>query len=73
MTFEMTLGEHPRWLLLLVCFILQLTIRMNQIWKCAASNRNIKIHKLFSRQRILGVRVTIVKRKTSGGLKRTCS
>ena len=41
--------------------------------KVAASNVNIKIHQLFSKRRILGVRVTIAQRKTSGGLTRTCS
>ena len=38
--------------------------------KVAASNANIKIH-LFSKQPILGVRMTIAQRKTSGGLTRT--
>ena len=41
--------------------------------KVAASNVNIKVHQLFSRQRILGVRVIIVHRKTSGNFARTCS
>ena len=41
--------------------------------KVAASNVNIKIHQLFSKQRILGVRETIAQRKTSGGLARTGS
>ena len=36
--------------------------------KVAASNVNIKIHQLFSKQQILGVRVTIAQRKTLGGL-----
>ena len=39
--------------------------------KEVASNINIKIHQLFSRQRILGVRVTIVQPKTSVDLTRT--
>ena len=33
--------------------------------KVAASNVNIEIHQLFSKQRILGVRVTIAQQKTS--------
>ena len=41
--------------------------------KVAASNVNIKIHQLFSKQGILGVCVTIAQRKTSGNLTRTCS
>ena len=36
--------------------------------KVAASNKNIKIHQLFFKQRILGVRVTSAQRKTSGRL-----
>ena len=41
--------------------------------KVAASNVNIKIHHLFSKQRIVGVLETIAQRKTSGGLTRTSS
>ena len=41
--------------------------------KVAASNVNIKIHQLFSKQRILGVRVTTAQRKTSGGWTQTGS
>ena len=40
--------------------------------KVAASNINFKTHRLFSKQRILGVRVTIVQRKMSGDLTQTC-
>ena len=36
--------------------------------KVAASNVNIKIHQLFFKKRILGVRVTIAEPKTLGGL-----
>ena len=38
--------------------------------KVGASNVNVEIHQLFSKQQILGVRVTIAQRKTSGGLTR---
>ena len=41
--------------------------------KVAASNVNNKIHQLFFKQRICGVRVTIAQRKTSDGLTRTGS
>ena len=41
--------------------------------KVAASNVNIKINQMFFKQQILGVRVTISQRKTSGGLTRTGS
>ena len=40
--------------------------------KVAASNININIHQLFSEQRILGVSVTVVQRKISVDLIRTC-
>ena len=40
--------------------------------KVAASNININIHQLFSEQRILGVRVTVVQRKISVDLTLTC-
>ena len=36
--------------------------------KVAASNVNVKIHKLFSKRQIVGALETIVQRKTSGGL-----
>ena len=35
--------------------------------KVAASNVNIKIHQLFFKKWILGVRVTLAQRKTLGG------
>ena len=41
--------------------------------KVAASSVNIKINQMFFKQQILGVRVTISQRKTSGGLTRTGS
>ena len=40
--------------------------------KVAASNIIIEIHQLFSEQRIIGFRVTIVLRKISVDLTRTC-
>ena len=41
--------------------------------KVAASNVNLKIHQLFSKQRILGVRVTTAQWRTSGGWTQTGS
>ena len=38
----------------------------------AASNIKVKIHHIFSKNWIFGVRVTIVQRKMSGDLTRTC-
>ena len=40
--------------------------------KEAATNTNIKIHQLFSKQRILGVHVTTAQRKISVDLTRAC-
>ena len=40
--------------------------------KVAASNINIKIHQLFSKQRVLGVHMIIVQRKILGDLRRIC-
>ena len=40
--------------------------------KLAASNLNINIHQLFTKQLIIDVRVTIAQQKISGDLKRTC-
>ena len=68
----MTLGEHLPMAASASMFYFAIDYKNEPNMEVAASNRNIKIHELFSRQRILGVRVTIVKRKTSGDLKRTC-
>ena len=40
--------------------------------KVVASDINIKMHQLFSKQRILGVRMIMVQRIISGDLTRTC-
>ena len=45
---------------------------LNKNMKVVASNINFKMHQLFCKQRILGVHVTIVQRKISGDLTRTC-
>ena len=45
---------------------------LNKNMKVVASNINFKMHQLFYKQRILGVHVTIVQRKISGDLTRTC-
>ena len=73
MTFGMTLAEHLTMTASARMFISQLTTKNEPIMKVAASNVNIKIHQLFSKQRILGVCVTIAQRKTPGGLTRTGS
>ena len=60
MTFGTTLGDH-------------LAMAASANMKIAANNINIKIHQLFSKQRILGVSVTIELWKISVDLTRTCS
>ena len=73
MTFGATLEEH----LTMAASANKLYIVINYKYKAnmkvAVSNINIKINQLFSKQRIFGVRVTIVQRKSSVDLTRTCS
>ena len=54
-----------------MCYI-AIDFKNKTYMEVAASNTNIKIHQLFSKQRILGVRVTIIERKILGHLTRTC-
>ena len=70
MTFGMTSAEH---LTMAAMFYFAIDYENELNMKVAASNVNIKIHQLFSKQGILGVCVTIAQRKTSGNLTRTCS
>ena len=71
MTFGMTLADHLTKAASANMFYFATENKPNM--KVAASNVNIKIHQLFFKQRIFGVRVTIAQRKTSGGLTRTGS
>ena len=73
MTFGMTLGEHLPMAASTSMFYIAIDYKNELNMKVAASNINIKIHQLFSKQRILSARVTIAQRKTSGDLTRTCS
>ena len=73
MTFGMTLAEHLAMAASASMFYIAIDYENEPNMKVAASNVNIKIHQLFSKQRILAVRVTIAQRKTSGGLTRTGS
>ena len=73
MTFGMTLAEHLTMAASGNMFYFAIYYENEPSMKVAASNVNIKIHQLFFKQRILGVRVTIAQRKTSEGLKRTAS
>ena len=69
MTFGMVLAEHLTMSASANMFYIAVHYK-NKI--VPASNKNIKIHQLFSKQRILGVRVTNGQRKISGDLTRSC-
>ena len=69
----MTLGEHLTMAASASMFYIAIDYKIKANMKVSASNINIKIHQLFSKQRILGVRVTIAQQKISGVLARTCS
>ena len=71
MTFGMTLAEQLTMAASASRFYIVIDYENETNMKVAASNVNIKIHQLFSKQRILGVCVTIAQWKTSGGLTRT--
>ena len=73
MTFEMTLREHLKMPASASMFYIAIDYKNKTNMKVAACNINIKIHQLFSKQRILDVRVTIAQRKISGDLTRTCT
>ena len=59
MTFGMTLAEHLRMAASASMFYIAGDYKNERNTKVAASNVNIKIHHFFSKQRILGVRVSI--------------
>ena len=67
----MTLAEHLTMAASAGKFYIAIDYENEPNMKVAASNVNIKIHHLFSKQRILGARMAIAQRKTSGGLART--
>ena len=69
----MTLAEHLTMAASASMFFIATGYKNEANIKVAASNVNIKIHQLFSKQRILGVCMTIAHRRTSGELARTCS
>ena len=71
MTFGMTLAEQLTMAASASMFYIAIDYENEPNMKEAASNVNIEIHQLFSKQQILGVRVTIAQLKTSGGLTRT--
>ena len=71
MTFGMALAEHLAMAASANMFYFAIDYENELIMKVAASNVNIKIHQLFFKQPILGVRVTIAQGKTSGDLTQT--
>ena len=71
MTFGLTLVEQFRMATSANVFYFAIYYENELNMKVAASNVKIKIHQLFFKHRIFGVRVTTAQRKTSGGLKRT--
>ena len=72
MIFGTTLREHHSMAASANMFYIAIGYKNRANMKVAASNINIKMHQLFSEQRILGVRVTIAQRKISMDLTRTC-
>ena len=62
----MTLREHLTMAASASIIYIAIDFKNKRNMKVAASNINIKIHQLFSKQRTLGVRVTIAQRKISG-------
>ena len=73
MTFGMTLAEHFTMAASASMFSITMDYENKPNIKRAATNVNIKIHQLFSKQRVLGVRVTIAQRRTSEGWTQTGS
>ena len=68
MTFGMTLGEHLTEAASTNMFYFAINYENEPNMKVAASNVNVKVHQLFFKKRILGVRVAITQRKTLVGL-----
>ena len=73
MTFLATLGEHLTIAASANIFYITVGYKNKLSMKVLASNINIKIHQLFSKQWILGVCVTIAQQKFSVDLTRNCS
>ena len=72
MTFGTTLREPHTMAASGNVFLIAIGYKNKANMKVAASNITIKIHQLFSEQRTLGVRVTILQRKISMDLTKTC-
>ena len=72
MAFGTTLREHHTMAAYVSMFYIAIGYKNKSNMKVADSNVNIKIHYLFSEQRIFGIYMTIVQRKVSVDLTRTC-
>ena len=72
MAFGTTLREHHAMTASVNIFYIAIGYKNKSNMKVAASTINIKIHQLFSEERIFGVCMTIVQRKISLELTRTC-
>ena len=68
MTFGMTLEEQLTMAASARMFYIAVDYKNKPNMKVTASNINIKMYQLFSKQRILGVRMITAQRKTSGDL-----
>ena len=66
MTFGATLGKHLIPPASANIFYVAVDYKNKTYMEVAATNINIKIHQLFSKQRSFGFRVTIAQRKISG-------
>ena len=72
MTFGTNLREHYKMAASANMFYTAIGYKNKANTKVAASKISIKTHQLLSEQRIRGVRVTILQRKISVNLTRTC-
>ena len=72
MTFGRTLRVNCTMAAFANMFYIAIGYNNKASMKVAASNINIKIYQLFPEQRVLGVLVTIIQRKISVDLIRTC-
>ena len=72
MTFGATLGDNFMMAPSANTFYTAIDYENKTYMEVAASNINIKIHQLFCKQWILGARVTVLQRKISEDLTRTC-
>ena len=66
MTFGATLGKHLIPPASANIFYVAVDYKNKTYMEVAATNINIKIHQLFSKQRSFGFRVAIAQRKISG-------